>query len=140
MYWCINGLTILDGEVSGYQHVGVLAGTSKGKVTGTKISGNVSGHSYIGVALGENYSIIEAVVSGDAVSTSSSVGGVVGYNGSNAKIYSVYTSGRDTVIEEWMREFDYIKIGAYKERLGPLYSKSTNQRLYKKNKHRHMKI
>lgn len=42
-------------------------------------------------------------------------------------------SGRDTIIEEWMREFDYIKIGAYKERLGPLYSKSTNQRLYKKN-------
>ena len=63
----IHGLTILDGEVSGYQHVGVLAGTSKGKVTGTKISGNVSGHSYIGVALGENYSIIEAVVSGDVV-------------------------------------------------------------------------
>lgn len=42
-------------------------------------------------------------------------------------------SGRDTVIEEWMQVFDYIKIGAYKEKLGPLYSNTTNQRLYKKN-------
>lgn len=41
-------------------------------------------------------------------------------------------SGRDTVIEEWMKEFDYVKVGSYNEILGPLYVRTTNQRLYKK--------
>ena len=41
-------------------------------------------------------------------------------------------SGRNTVIEEWMKIFDYIKLGSYKEEQGPIYNKKTNQRLYKK--------
>ena len=44
-------------------------------------------------------------------------------------------SGRDTFIEEWMKEFDYIKIGSYREELGALDSKTTNQRMYRKNDH-----
>ncbi len=40
--------------------------------------------------------------------------------------------GRDCRIEEWMRCFDYIKIGSYKQELGDLSKKTTNQRLYKK--------
>ncbi len=43
-------------------------------------------------------------------------------------------SGRNTVIEEWMKIFDYIKLGSYKEEQGPIYNKKTNQRLYKKNR------
>ena len=30
-----------------------------------------------------------------------------------------------------MENFDYIKIGSYREELGPLTSKTTNQRMYK---------
>lgn len=41
-------------------------------------------------------------------------------------------SGRDTNIEEWMNVFDYVKIGSYRESLGPLYYRTTNQRLFKK--------
>ncbi len=40
--------------------------------------------------------------------------------------------GRDCRIEEWMRCFDYIKVGSYKQELGDLSKKTTNQRLYKK--------
>lgn len=41
-------------------------------------------------------------------------------------------SGRDTISEDInVRNFDYIKVGSYKESYGPLTSRSTNQRLYK---------
>ena len=40
-------------------------------------------------------------------------------------------SGRDVTIEEWMKVFNYIKIGSFQKDKGPLYSKKTNQRLYK---------
>lgn len=39
-------------------------------------------------------------------------------------------SGRDTEIEEWMKVFDYLKIGSYNDAYGPLTSKSTNQKMY----------
>ena len=39
-------------------------------------------------------------------------------------------SGRDVGVEEWMYAFDYIKTGSYKEELGALDKRSTNQRLY----------
>lgn len=42
-------------------------------------------------------------------------------------------SGRDTGIEPWMNGFDYIKLGSYQEKLGPLSSPATNQRMYQKN-------
>lgn len=41
-------------------------------------------------------------------------------------------SGRNTQIEEWMQIFDYIKLGNYNEKLGPLDKPTTNQRMYKK--------
>lgn len=47
-------------------------------------------------------------------------------------IYTALYSGRDCNIEEWMNCFDYIKIGSYMEEFGPLNSRTTNQRLYKK--------
>lgn len=47
------------------------------------------------------------------------------------KLTALY-SGRDCEIEEWMNCFDYIKIGPYIEKYGPLTEKTTNQRLYKK--------
>ena len=40
--------------------------------------------------------------------------------------------GRDTEPEEWMSAFTYIKVGSYKEALGPLDSRMTNQRMYMK--------
>lgn len=40
--------------------------------------------------------------------------------------------GRDCNIEKWMECFDYIKIGSYEEKKGPLTNKNTNQKLYKK--------
>ena len=40
-------------------------------------------------------------------------------------------SGRSEVPSTYWRVFDYIKVGPYIERLGPLNSPTTNQRLYK---------
>lgn len=40
-------------------------------------------------------------------------------------------SGRVTVEDEIYDYFDYVKVGPYIESLGPLNSKTTNQRLYK---------
>jgi len=48
------------------------------------------------------------------------------------KLKTAIYSGRDCKIEEWMKCFDYIKIGSYKAECGPLTDKNTNQRLYKK--------
>ena len=45
---------------------------------------------------------------------------------------SAVYSGCEEVPEEYWDCFDYIKIGPYIESLGPLNSKTTNQRLYKK--------
>ena len=39
-------------------------------------------------------------------------------------------SGRDFVEEEYDRYFDYIKVGPYVEKFGPLNKDTTNQRLY----------
>lgn len=41
-------------------------------------------------------------------------------------------SGRDTEIELWMQNFDYIKIGSFISDKGALYEPTTNQRMYKK--------
>lgn len=41
-------------------------------------------------------------------------------------------SGRDVSVEDWMYCFDYVKLGSYKEECGDLYSRTTNQRFYKK--------
>ena len=41
--------------------------------------------------------------------------------------------GRDTEIESWMENFDYVKIGSYQAEKGTLTQKSTNQRLYKQS-------
>lgn len=39
-------------------------------------------------------------------------------------------SGREKVEKEYYEVFDYIKVGPYIEKYGPLNSKNTNQRLY----------
>ena len=49
-------------------------------------------------------------------------------------------SGRDTVIEPWMRWFDYIKLGSYQEMFGPLNCASTNQRMYQKTEQGYIDI
>lgn len=41
-------------------------------------------------------------------------------------------SGRDTIIEDWMKVFDYVKLGSYREERGPLISETTNQRMWKR--------
>ena len=40
-------------------------------------------------------------------------------------------SGRDEVEDDYYKVFDYVKVGPYKEDLGPLNKRTTNQRLYK---------
>lgn len=44
---------------------------------------------------------------------------------------TAWYSGRDTFPDFDPANFNYIKIGSYKEELGPLTSKTTNQRFYK---------
>ena len=47
-------------------------------------------------------------------------------------IRTAWYSGRDTISDEInLENFDYIKVGRYDEFLGPLNSRTTNQRLYK---------
>lgn len=41
-------------------------------------------------------------------------------------------SGRDTVIEDWMKPFDYVKLGSYKEEFGPLTNRTTNQKMWER--------
>lgn len=41
-------------------------------------------------------------------------------------------SGRDTIIEDWMKQFDYVKVGSYREEFGPLTSETTNQWMWKR--------
>jgi anaerobic ribonucleoside-triphosphate reductase activating protein len=41
-------------------------------------------------------------------------------------------SGRDTEIEEWMKIFDFIKLGSYREEFGGLDSITTNQMFFEK--------
>jgi anaerobic ribonucleoside-triphosphate reductase activating protein len=48
----------------------------------------------------------------------------------NGLIVALY-SGREKVEENIYLNFDYIKIGSYKEEFGPLNKETTNQRLYK---------
>ncbi len=39
-------------------------------------------------------------------------------------------SGRDIFPEEWMKIFDYVKVGSYRENVGDLFCRTTNQKLY----------
>lgn len=41
-------------------------------------------------------------------------------------------SGRNVELEEWMKIFDYIKVGQFQEASGGLDSPTTNQKFYKK--------
>ncbi len=50
---------------------------------------------------------------------------------SDNKFTALYC-GRNCEIESWMSCFDFIKIGPYIEKDGPLKKKTTNHRLYKK--------
>lgn len=50
------------------------------------------------------------------------------YHGMKSCIYS----GRNVEVEDWMKEFDYVKVGSYIEALGGLLNNKTNQRLYMK--------
>ena len=49
-------------------------------------------------------------------------------------------SGRDTIIESWMKVFDYIKLGSYQELFGGLSSASTNQRMFARNNNEYIDI
>ena len=41
-------------------------------------------------------------------------------------------SGRDVEIEEWMKVFDYVKIGSYQKDKGALCERTTNQHMWKR--------
>ena len=41
-------------------------------------------------------------------------------------------SGRDVEIEEWMKVFDYVKIGSYQKDRGALCERTTNQQMWKR--------
>ena len=41
-------------------------------------------------------------------------------------------SGRDVEIEEWMKDFDYVKIGSYQKDKGALCERTTNQHMWKR--------
>lgn len=40
--------------------------------------------------------------------------------------------GRDTTIESWMEDFDYVKVGRFYPDKGPLTAPTTNQKMYMK--------
>lgn len=48
------------------------------------------------------------------------------------ELKTAWYSGKDTIYDKLdLYNFDYIKVGPYKEELGPLNNKTTNQKLYK---------
>lgn len=49
-------------------------------------------------------------------------------------------SGRDCQLENWMRCFDFVKIGSYKKQYGPITEKTTNQRMYRITGNKHSDI
>ncbi len=49
-------------------------------------------------------------------------------------------SGRDTVVEDWMETFDYVKVGGYQPEQGPLSSPQTNQRMYRRSRYGYVDI
>ena len=50
------------------------------------------------------------------------------------KLKSAWYSGRQELSKEIdLKNFDFVKLGSYKEEFGPLNSKTTNQRFYKVN-------
>lgn len=49
---------------------------------------------------------------------------------SNYNILTAIYSGRDFVEDELFEKFDYVKVGSYQEKYGPLNKETTNQRLY----------
>lgn len=53
------------------------------------------------------------------------------YIHSKNKLTALY-SGRDCDIEDWMKSFDYIKIGSYQEDKVPITKCTTNQKLFQK--------
>lgn len=58
----------------------------------------------------------------------------------NIDLKTCLYSGRDTYIEDWMKFFDYIKIGSYDESKGDLTTPTTNQRMYYKDKQKYIDI
>ena len=59
------------------------------------------------------------------------------HNQTNGRIKTAWYSGKNSFPEECsLQNFDYIKLGAYMERLGGLDSKTTNQRFYRINNER----
>lgn len=58
---------------------------------------------------------------------------------SNGLAVALY-SGRNEIEEELWKKFDYIKIGSWNYKLGPLNQKTTNQRLYKINENERIDI
>ena len=56
------------------------------------------------------------------------------HNQTSGRIKTAWYSGKNSFPEECsLQNFDYIKLGAYMERLGGLDSKTTNQRFYRIN-------
>lgn len=59
--------------------------------------------------------------------------GLLALNEHVKNVYNVETalySGRDSVEDEFYDVFDYVKIGSYQEKYGPLNKETTNQRLF----------
>jgi len=48
----------------------------------------------------------------------------------NLNLKTALYSGRDIFPEDWMKIFDYVKVGSYQENLGDLFCRTTNQKLY----------
>ena len=48
--------------------------------------------------------------------------------------------GRDTDVEEWMKIFDFVKLGSYQENNGNLKDKNTNQKFLEKTKNGYINV
>lgn len=60
-----------------------------------------------------------------------------------AKKYNLKTClycGRDIEVEEWMKIFDFVKLGSYQEDCGGLNDKTTNQKFLEKTKNEYINI
>lgn len=64
----------------------------------------------------------------------------VDYIHSKGLLAGLYSGRNLDEIEEWMKEFDFVKIGSYQLDKGPLTKETTNQRMYKKKNNKYVNI
>jgi hypothetical protein len=90
----IEGVAVVDADVTGDLYVGALAGHNRGSVSNCHSTGMVDGDTHVGGLVGESGGIVTNTYSDASVSGSYEVGGLIGQN--HGTVSKSYSTGRAT--------------------------------------------